>query len=248
MSGIDRLRGIGHGWGVSDETQAKPDYGPAIAHVAPFIAWLFFMQMLGDPAGWKYAVRSVACLGLFLWLRPWQWYPRLSPKNVPLAIAVGLGVFVLWVIGESTLVPAGFRELYVRWAVMPFGEMREPMETLPYAPETCGWFLTGMRVFGSAFVIAPIEEYFWRGFLYRWSMGGDFLQRDVGSFHAVPFLIVALSFGFIHAEWFAGILTGLIYGWFVIRTRDLWAASIAHMITNLVLGLYVVATGSYQFW
>ena len=48
-----------------------------INHVVPFVAWLFFMQMLGEAAGWKYALRSVICLGLFLYLKPWQWYTRL---------------------------------------------------------------------------------------------------------------------------------------------------------------------------
>ena len=32
---------------------------PVWAHVIPFAAWLFIMQMLGDPAGWKYALRTL---------------------------------------------------------------------------------------------------------------------------------------------------------------------------------------------
>lgn len=230
----------------------EPIYrSPAFAHVAPFIAWLFLMQMLGDPAGWKYAARSAACLGLFLFLRPWQWYPRFSLKNLPIAVAVGVGVFVAWVIGEAAWTvnhaPA-VHEAYVKWGVMPFGALREPVTSLPYDPAVCGWALSIVRILGSAFVIAPIEEFFWRGFAYRWAMGGNFLEQDAGRFVFFPFALVALVFGFEHAEWLAGIVAGIAYGWLYLKTRDIWAASIAHIVTNLLLGIYVLATGSYQFW
>ena len=59
---------------------------PTLAHVVPFIAWLFVAHMLGDPEGWKYAVRSAICLGLFVWLRPWRWYGRLDLKNIPFVL------------------------------------------------------------------------------------------------------------------------------------------------------------------
>ncbi len=34
----------------------------------------------------------------------------------------------------------------------------------------------------------------------------------------------------------------------LLGTRDIWAAILAHCVTNFLLGLYVLLTSSYQFW
>ena len=120
--------------------------------------------------------------------------------------------------------------------------------SIPYAPEICGWPLTLIRLAGSAFVISVIEEFFWRGFLYRWTLGGDFLRVDAGRLGWSRFLIVAAVFGFEHNEWLAGFVAGLAYGWLYVRTRDIWAACFAHAVTNLALGVYVLKTGAFFFW
>lgn len=223
------------------------------AHTAPFVGWLALMHFLDleqlSPAS-AYAIRTAACLGLFLYFRPWQWYGALRPAHVLPAVGVGLLVFALWVGGESSWAgrfPA-LQEMYVRWGVLPFGELREPITSTPYAPAVCGWPLTAVRIAGSGLVIAVIEEFFWRGFLYRWMLGLDFTKVDPGTYRALPFLLVAVVFGAEHAEWLAGVLTGLLYGWLFVRTRDVWAAALAHVVTNTMLGFYVVYTGSYQFW
>jgi CAAX prenyl protease-like protein len=126
--------------------------------------------------------------------------------------------------------------------------MLEVPEVSPYAPEVCGWSFTLVRLAGSAFVIALIEEYFWRGFLYRWLQGKNFLEVDLGKWHAGVFIAVCVLFGLEHQRWIAGILAGVAYGLLAIRTRDIWAAGVAHVVTNLLLGIYVLATNSYAFW
>jgi len=108
--------------------------------------------------------------------------------------------------------------------------------------------LTLVRLAGSAFVIAIIEEFFWRGFLYRWLLGSPFLKFNLGTMHVGMFWIVALLFGLEHTRWMVGILAGVAYGYLVIRTRDIWAGCIAHITTNLLLGIYVLITRSYHFW
>ena len=45
-----------------------------------------------------------------------------------------------------------------------------------------------------------------------------------------------------------GLLAGLAYGLLFIRTRDVWAACLAHATTNLALGAYVLSTGHWEFW
>jgi len=220
------------------------------AHVVPFVAWLLLMTVFGEPAAWKYALRAVICLGLFLALRPWRWYPRLSPRNVLPAVVVGIVVFVVWIAGETDAVgrwPA-LRDLYLRVGLMPPWRMPEPMGATPYAPEVCGWGLTLARIAGSTLVIALIEEFFWRGCLYRILINREFLSVKLDTLHVGVFVLTALAFGLEHTRWLAGVFAGCAYGALLLRTRDVWAAGIAHAVTNLLLGVYVVATGSYPFW
>ena len=220
------------------------------AHVVPFGAWLFLMHMLGDPAGWKYAVRSAACLGLLAALRPWRGYAAPRARNLLFALGAGVAVFVLLVGPESAWMdrlPA-LKDFYLAWAVTPLGRAPEPLKTFQYAPEVCGWAWSVARLLGSALVIAPVEEFFWRGFVYRWMIKSDFLAVDLRAFRAGVFLGVSFVFGLEHDRWLAGALAGMAYGWVMIRTGDVCAAAFAHFVTNFLLGLYVLAAGAYGFW
>jgi len=246
---------------MTDEPDSQPEdaldpemptgiRAPVWAHVVPFAAWLFIMQMLGDPAGWKYALRTVLCLGIFLYLRPWKWYGKLDLKNIPLAIVVGIGVFAAWIFFETEWMgqfPA-IQNFYLKYGTLPPWKMPEVSLDRSYAPEECGWHFTAIRILGSAFVIGIIEEFFWRGFVYRWAQKVEWLKIDIGHFDWKIFFFVALFFGLEHHRWFVGIIAGLAYGWMVIRTRDIWAAAVAHALTNLLLGLYVVWADKYVFW
>ncbi|HMP89884.1 MAG TPA: CAAX prenyl protease-related protein [Kiritimatiellia bacterium] len=237
------------------ETATKPQNEslerPTLAHIVPFVAWLFIAHLLGDPDGWKYAVRSVVCLGLFVWLRPWRWYSAINFRNVPLAIVVGIAVCIIWVIGESPWVRDNLPWLYNvygKWGIMPFGELRDTSIGLAYSPSETGWPLTLVRIAGSALVIGVIEEFFWRGWLYRWMLGRNFLKVDPGTFDRFAFFAVAFVFGLEHREWLAGWLAGIAYGWLYWKTRDIWATALAHALTNALLGWYVVYAGAYWFW
>ena len=249
--------------------KAKMMTRAAIRHAAPFFLWigiLVLAQMMHLSAtsatdeigslnlvtdGSLYAVRTVLCTIVFLVLRPWKFYGPLVRRNILPALGLGAAVFALWTVFESvafkSLLP-GLATAYETWCVMPFEELRKPLEYTPYAPAVCGWTLSLVRLAGSAFVIAVIEEFFWRGYLLRTARTPDFLDIDIGELHIPSFLSVAAVFGFEHAEWAVGIVAGLAYGWFYIRTRDIWAVAIAHVVTNLLLGIYVLATGNWQFW
>ena len=46
---------------------------------------------------------------------------------------------------------------------------------------------------------------------------------------------------------FAGAMAGAFYGLVAIR-QGVGAAVVAHVVTNLLLGLYVIHTGQWGFW
>lgn len=222
-----------------------------ISHVVPFVAWIFFMQLLGDPAGWKYAVRSFACLALFLWLKPWRWsYPPLKIKNLPMATLIGVVVFLFWIAPETDLFSRfeSFHRAYLTVGTQMPWEMTSPLERVRYAPETDGWVFALTRLLGSALVIAVIEEFFWRSWLTRWVEKENFLEVDPGRVSNRSLWIASLMFATIHQRWIAGLLCGLLYGWYYRKTRDIWAVSYAHALTNGLLGAYVLWSGKFEFW
>ena len=118
-----------------------------------------------------------------------------------------------------------------------------------YAPAATGWPLFLVHLLGTGVAIAFAEEFFWRAYLLRAVRTPDFLDIPVGAFHAPSFLAVAAVFAAEHGSLAVpGLLAGLAYGLLFIRTRDVWAACLAHAATNLALGAYVLATGHWEFW
>ena len=209
------------------------------------------MALLGEPNAWKYALRAVLSSALFLYFRPWQGYRYDAIPQIAPALVTGLFVFVLWASPEALAFLNGtaIQELYLKWGVMPLGEIPPVSESLSvYHPDVCGWALTAMKLFGSAVVIAVVEEFFWRGFLYRWLIRQEFWTVEARTFRVSAFLITAVLFGFEHQRWLVGTLAGFSYGYLWIKTGNIWSVCLAHGLTNFCLGVYVVATDAYQFW
>jgi len=110
------------------------------------------------------------------------------------------------------------------------------------------YLFIGIRLFGAAVVVPIFEELFWRSFIIRYIINPDFRSVRIGAFSWASFLISAALFGAEHHFWLAGIMAGLIYNLLLYRTRHLYYCIIAHGLTNLILGLYVIKTGNWVFW
>ena len=117
-----------------------------------------------------------------------------------------------------------------------------------YDPQVTGWFAFWVHMFGTTVIIAIIEEFFYRGFLYRWMQGSPFFKIDAGILHWPMLMLISVFFSVSHFEVGAAVICGLAYGLLYIKTRDIWAPIIAHGTTNFVLGLYVWHFEQYQFW
>ncbi len=97
-------------------------------------------------------------------------------------------------------------------------------------------------------VVAITEELFWRGFLIRWIIKPDFRSVPIGMFTWPSFVITSLLFATEHNRWLVGLIAGIIYNILLYRTKSLRACMVAHGMTNLALGLYVLATQQWTFW
>lgn len=245
------------------------------AHVAPYLVWVGVIVLLQAAEkftevprialAWSYAAKTVVCGALLLWLRPWLYD---KGKNtcatfLPLAILVGVAVAVLWVLPETPWVAAhwpGFHAFYNTWLIMMPGQMPSYYDafffpspppshpSLAYSPEVCGWGLTIMKLIGTTLVIATAEEYFFRGFLYRWLRESNFVKVSPRVYDAPVFWVVVLVFAVEHDRWLGGAMAGAAYGWLAVRTGSVRPAVVAHALTNFLLGVYVVLSKQYGFW
>jgi CAAX prenyl protease-like protein len=144
---------------------------------------------------------------------------------------VGVGVFVLWIALD-------FPPL-----VMGEGDPFDPRVDGRIHP---GFALT--RLAGAALVVPVMEEIFWRSFLMRWLEKPSFLEVDPRQVGPKALLITSAVFAAEHRLWFAGLLAGLLYGELYRRTGDIRVVVLSHAVTNGLLGVYVLATGSWTFW
>ena len=230
---------------MSQTVAARDGRGEMLARVLPFavyIAALVIVPSLREnlPAGWDdrwlYAFQIVAVLlALAFFARAYDELraPALGGRAALEAVGVGVAVFVLWVNLD-----------------FPWAKLGEP--GAGFDPRRAGgdidWMLVAVRLFGAAAVVPIMEELFWRSFLLRWIDRPDFLQQSPATASLRALLISSVVFGIEHRLWLAGILAGLAYGGLYRRSNTLWSPILAHAVTNLLLGLWVVATGAWHFW
>jgi len=211
---------------------------PLLVRVAPFVIFLaltFCQGQFGEASRyWFYLAKTLAGVWLIWEMRPFVSEMRWAVSWE--AIAVGVAVFVMWV---------GIDPFYPQ--MKPTGPAWNPNRQFGDG-SPLAWGFMVMRVFGMAVVVPPLEEVFYRSFLYRYIVKADFQSVSPGQFAWLPFLATAAVFGFEHYQWLAGIFCGAAYQWLVIRKNRLGDAMTAHAITNFLLGLWIVWRGAWQFW
>jgi len=234
---------------------------PAAARVAPFLVFLALTCCQGKfgaaSAYWFYFAKTLAGVWLV-----WKMRPVVSEMRWAFsweAVVIGVGVFAIWV-GLDNHYPHT-NELIQNY-IFPFLKKiglgflcSDAKPVIPWNPNeqfgsgsALAWLLIVTRILGSTFVVPPLEEVFYRSFLYRYIARQDFLSVPLNQFLPWPFLVTAAVFGFSHNEWLAGIACGAAFQWLVLRKNRLGDAMTAHAITNFLLGAWIVWKGAWHFW
>jgi uncharacterized protein len=211
---------------------------PVAVRVLPFFVFAGITTLGGLVGeGWRYWLYLAKCLA-GAWI-VWAVWPMVKEARWSFSwegLGIGIGVFVLWVAMDP---------FYGKW--MKGGEEWNPFN-LYGKGSLLGWFLVLVRILGSTLIVPPIEELFYRSFLYRYVIKADFLSVPLKTVHWPSFVVVSVMFGAVHREWLAGIVCGAAYQYLVIRHGRLNEAMLAHATTNFLLGVYVVMRGAWQFW
>jgi CAAX prenyl protease-like protein len=169
--------------------------------------------------------------------------PSLRASHRVGSVAVGIGVFALW-IAPDVLLPG--------WRANPLfinGLTGRVEGTLPEAARGDALVLA-LRFARAALLVPVIEELFWRGWLPRWvDRMDDFREIPLGQYSRASFLLTAILFASEHgAMWDVGLAAGLLYNWWMRRTRSLGDLILAHGVTNACLSAYVLMRGRWEYW
>ena len=215
------------------------------AYAGPFGVFALLLALPGlvghppppalGPEFWVYPLQTLVCGAMLFHFR--HEYPRaFGPVAAVWGIVAGLAVFVLWVSPQAFF-----------HAAPRVGEGFNPMLA------GTGWFCTATVAwrFARLVIVVPlVEEIFWRGFLLRYLIKEEFLALPFGAWTPLSFAVTTIGFTLEHTrpDWPTALITGILYNLVAIRTRSLPACVLAHALTNLCLGIYVMQTRQWGFW
>lgn len=222
---------------------------PLLVRAVPFVLFVLLTSLQGifgeTSRYWIYLAKTL--LGIWLVRIILPFVPELKWAVTLRSVFAGVVVFALWV-GLDGLYPT----LDVILSALGFGSKESGAPWNPNLTYGAGsgmaWLMIATRILGSSLVVPPIEEVFYRSLVYRWVANPDINQVSLRRFASAPFVVAALLFGLAHREWLPGILCAMICQSLVFRRGDLGEAMTAHGVTNLLLGLWVIGKGAWQFW
>jgi CAAX prenyl protease-like protein len=240
---MDRMTGV-----TSEPAVEMPPHVPetprtgTLAWVGPFVvfmAWLAVDSLLPIANPGKELLRDGVLVAAILGFSR-RVLPTRAPDRLG-SVLVGLAVFGLWILPD-VLIP-GWR---THWL---FQNAVTGRITTSIPPRDLTPLMLVLRTTRAALLVPVLEELFWRGWLPRWLQDTDFQRVPLGRYTTFAFWATAALFAAEHGPfWEVGLVAGIIYNWWMRRTRSLGDLMLAHGVTNLVLSLYVIGTADWRFW
>jgi CAAX prenyl protease-like protein len=223
---------------------------PMVVHMlVPEFIKLFFdsTDPAVDAAAYTVSVAAqiLAAVALIL-LFSRIWLDHFKFRVSMLAVVVGVVGYVLWV-GICSFHPERqFLSLFGLQDLWPNREAFDPFTKISGTLQR-NVFL-GLRFTTLALIVPLAEELFLRGFLVRWIEDVDMKSVRFDKLGWAAILAPTICSVLTHPETIAAIVWFSLVTWLMIRTRSFWNCVVAHMVTNLLLGIHVVATGAWELW
>jgi hypothetical protein len=222
--------------------EGTPQRTTTVAWVGPFAVFMLWLAVdrllpIANPA--RELLRDAALLASIVGFSR-HVLPRRAPHWLG-SVGLGLVVFGLWILPDA-LVPSWRGHWLFQNAIT--GRL-----TVSIPPAELSPLMLALRTARAALIVPVLEELFWRGWLPRWLQNADVDRVPLGRYTTFAFWTTALLFGAEHGPfWEVGLLAGVVYNWWMRRTRSLGDVILAHAVTNLALSLYVIWLGDWRFW
>jgi exosortase E/protease (VPEID-CTERM system) len=147
-------------------------------------------------------------------------------------IAVGVGVFALWLAAAHFLTRSS----------------PEPPGLAALSPLNRGAWIAA-RVIAAVVTVPIAEELAYRGYLLRRFKSADFESVRFGDAGRWALLLSAIVFGAGHGTWWLpATAAGLLYGILPMRTERMGEAIAAHATTNGLIAVWVLLLQQWQLW
>ena len=215
---------------------------PSVSYITPF-ACLLLLRSISSSAErsliWQSAAFAIV-LSVVIWL---CWPPGTSLKLTdPSGSALlGIAVFLVWIAPDIVSPDYRTMPLFHNKIV---GHLHSSLS--PRAIHN-GWILF-WRSF-SAVLLVVAEELFWRGWLMRRLISRQFRDIPVGRYAPIAFWSVAVLFAAAQGPyWDVGLVAGVIFNWWAIRSGSLADLIWMHAVANACLSAYVIGSGAWQYW
>lgn len=211
----------------------------------------------------SYVARTLIVAVMLVWL-----WPRLmgDVRWTHLGLGVGVGVLGLlqWVGMDKAIlalrdVLAPEDDSPARMVFWLLSSAKPDAGHNLYETIEAWWLLIpflAIRLLGPTLVVPVMEEVFWRNWLWRgiYSPNNYRLAR-VGEPDMTAFIATSLAFAVVHPQRLIAVVYGLLMAALLVRTKSLGAVIVAHAVTNLLLGVYVMIAGpmfgmhnEWYFW
>ena len=237
-------------------------YNPWVVFIGPFIVFMLLTSLeptSTKPGGsgiglaipyayypWVYTLKIVLSILSVILVSPG--YRQFPFKLSGWAVLVGVVGVVVWVgicklnIERNVITALGLEKLFKLGARSAYN----PFEQISSAAGA--WAFLAVRFFGLVVVVAVVEEFFLRGFLMRYFLQRDWWKSPFGTVNATAVVVGTVFPMLMHpGELLAAGVWFSMVTLLMIRTRNIWDCVVAHAITNLLLGIYVVYSGDWYF-
>ncbi len=229
---------------MTESDGAWPQRFPAAPWIMPFAVFMLLlvvMPALPIAQPWESIVR-VSVIVASLWFFSRRVLSTLRVEQALPSIALGVAVFALWIAPDTLIVGWRDHPIFqnsvtgtVKNTIAP-GEFANPLVVV-------------LRFARAALLVPVLEELFWRGWLPRWIVNPDWQSVRLGTYNTLAFAGTAVLFAAEHGPyWEVGLLCGLIFNWWMWRTRSLGDLILTHAVTNACLSAYVLWSGRYEYW
>ena len=218
------------------------------------------------PEHWLYPLQTVVALTLVAYF--WKNYAFRPAKGIGFGALIGVVGIMVWSLPswlhdywnvESWGQPAWTESLPLVskdrpvWAFLGLSPRTDGFDPTIFPGNPAAyWFAVIMRFIRMAIAVAFLEEIFWRGFLWRYlaDMDKPFWKTPFGVKNWRAICITIALFVLVHApeDYLGAVIYGALISFVAIKTRSLSACIVCHGVSNLILGLYIMATQKWGLW